>query len=85
MNNKYKLKIVGKNPKRFIADLIGEKIPIYNIENYDKYSIIIVDDIGYKLIENKKTSHKILVIREYGFIKYKHLFKKYYIFIIFLI
>lgn len=84
MNNRYKLKIIGKNPKRFITDLISQKISIYSMENYDKYSIIIVDDIGYKLIRNKKTSYKISVIREYGFIKYKHLFKKYYTFIIFL-
>lgn len=82
MNNRYKLKIIGKDPKRFIKDLIKEKISIYTIENYDKYSIIIVDDIGYKLIKEKKTSYKILIVKEYGLIKYQSIFKKYHIFII---
>lgn len=82
MNNKYKLKITGKDPKRFIKDLIKEKIYIYHLENYDKYSIIIVDDYGYRTINKKKTSYKITLIREYGLIRYKNLLKKYQIFFI---
>ena len=85
MNSKYKLKIEGNNPKRFIKDLIKEKISIYNMETYDKESIIIVDDIGYNYIKKKKTSYKITIIEEYGTIKYKNILKKYYIFIIFIL
>lgn len=84
MNNRYKLKITGKDPKRFITNLIKEKIYIYGMENHNKYTYIIVDDIGYKLIKEKKTSYKISIVKEYGIIKYKHLFKKYYIFILFI-
>lgn len=54
MNNKYKLKIVGKNTKRFIKELIKEKNSLYYLENHDKYSIIIVDDIGYNIIKKKE-------------------------------
>lgn len=82
MNNRYKLRIVGKNTKRFIKDLIKEKISIYYMENYEKESIIIVDDNGLDIINKKKTSNKIHIIREYGIIRYKKLIKKYYIFII---
>lgn len=82
MNNKYKLKIVGKNTKRFIKELIKEKNSLYYLENHDKYSIIIVDDIGYNIIKKKKTSYKVSVIRKYGLIRYKDLIKKYSVFLI---
>ncbi len=82
MNSRYKLKIEGKDPKRFIKNLIKEKIYIYSMETKDNSIIIIVDDIGYNLINKKKTTYKITIVEEYGAIKYKHLLKKYYIFII---
>lgn len=82
MNNQYKLKISGKNTKRFITDLIKEKIALYHLENHEKYSIIIVDDIGLKKILKKKTSYKIEIIKEYGPVKYRHLLKKNFWFII---
>lgn len=81
MKNKYKLKIVGKNPKRFIRDLIQEKINIYSLENEKDYSIIIVDEDGYHLIKKKKTSYKISLMKEYGLIRCKHLLYKYSIFL----
>lgn len=77
MNSKYQLKIIGKNPKRFIRNLIKLKISLYHMENHDQYSIIIVDDNGLKAIQKLKTSYQIKLIREYGYSRYKHLLKKY--------
>ena len=82
MNNKYKIKIVGKNTKRFIKELIKEKIIIYYMETSDKESIIIVDDKGLDIINNKKTSYKINIIKEYGPIKYKNILKNNLVFFI---
>lgn len=82
MNNRFKLKIIGKNTKRFIKDLIKLKISIYYMENYEKYSIIIVDEKGFNKIKKKKTSYEIILIKEYGFIRIKNLCKKYSLFLI---
>ena len=80
--NKYKLKIVGKDSKRFIKDLVYKKINLYDVENFDKYSYIIVDEEGFNDIKKIKTSYKIIIINKYGFIKYKSIFNKYKVFII---
>lgn len=82
MINKYKIKITGKNTKRFVKELIKEKISLYYIDFNDKYTIIIVDDDGYKTINNKKTSYKINIIDEYGIVKIKDTTKKYSLFLI---
>ena len=81
MNNKYRLKITGKNPNRFINYLIDEKISLYDVEINIKDTIILVDEDGYSKILKLKTSYKVELIDEYGFIKYRHLFKKYSIFL----
>lgn len=80
--NKYKLKIVGKDSKRFVKDLIYKGISLYDIETYNKYSYIVVDKDGFNDIKKIKTSYKIIIVNEYGFIKYKSIFNKYKIFII---
>ncbi|MCI8346955.1 MAG: sporulation protein YqfD [Bacilli bacterium] len=85
MNSKYQLKITGKNPKRFLKDLIKLKISLYHMENHDKYSIIIVDGNGLNEIRKLKTSYQIRLVREYGYIKYKHLLKKYIWFLLSLV
>ena len=79
MNNRYKLKITGKSPKRFVKDLITLKISLYSVKIGDDYTIIIVDDDGLGQIKKIKTSYKIEIIKEYGLIKYINSFKKYFI------
>ena len=81
MNNRYKLKIIGKSPKRFVKDLITLKISLYSVKIGDDYTIIIVDDDGLGQIKKIKTSYKIEIIKEYGLIKYINSFKKYFWFI----
>lgn len=78
MNNRYKLKITGKSPKRFVKDLITLKISLYSVKIGDDYTIIIVDDDGLGQIKKIKTSYKIEIIKEYGLIKYINSFKKYF-------
>ncbi len=82
MMNKYKLKITGKNPKRFIEYLIEAKISLYSLESNSKILVVIVDEEGYKNILQLKTSYKIELIEEYGIVKYQHILKKYSIFFI---
>lgn len=82
MNNRYKIKIIGKNTKRFITELINQKISLYHLENTNKFSIIIVDDEGLKKIQKIKTSYEVEIIKMYGLIRYKNLLKKYRWFLI---
>ena len=44
MNNRYKLKITGKDPKRFITNLIKEKIYIYGIFYYQFHKPYVARD-----------------------------------------
>lgn len=85
MNSKYKLKIEGKNTKRFIKDLIKMKILLYYMETNELYSIIIVDDDGYKKTMDIKTSYNITIVDLYGISKYKKAVKKYSVFLICLV
>ena len=85
MNNKVKVKIEGKNPNYYLKELIKNKINIYNLEIEDKIIKIIIDYNDYKKIKKTKTTYKLLVINYYGISKIKHLLKKYYISIIFII
>ena len=82
MINKYKLKITGKNSKRFIKNLISKNILLYYVDFRDKYSIIIVDDEGYNKILDIKTSYDIKIVDKYGFNKIFDLLSKYLIFFI---
>ena len=82
MNSRYKVKITGKDPKRFVKEIITKKISIYQVENLDSDPIIIVDEEGFAKLKEIKTSYKIKVIREYGLIRIKHLIKKYSYFLL---
>lgn len=82
MNNKYRLKVKGKNPKRFINYLINEKVSLYDVEINDKDTIILVDEDGYHKILKMKTSYKVELLEEYGVVKYKNFIKRYSIFFI---
>ena len=85
MTNKYKLLIVGKNPKRFLDNLISLKISLYDVKLTDKELTIVVDLDDYDKILKLKTSYKIKVIDYYGLVKYKGILKKYNVFFICLI
>lgn len=85
MTNKYKLLIVGKNPKRFLDNLISLKISLYDVKLTDKELIIVVDLDDYDKILKLKTSYKIKIIDYYGLVKYQGILKKYNVFFICLI
>ena len=80
MNNQYRLKILGKNPKRFIGYLIKEKILLYDVEINRKDAIILVDEDDYHKIMKMKTSYKIVVVGEYGLVRYRNFIKRYSVF-----
>ena len=82
MMNKYKLRITGKNVKRYLGYLIENKISLYNVKVNKNELIILVDDNGYNEILKLKTSYKVELINEYGIIKIKDNIKKYNIFLI---
>lgn len=84
MNSRYKLKITGKNTKRFINDLIQQKVLLYDISMFDKYVLIVVDEDGYAQIKKVKTSYKIEVVDSFGKAKIIDIIKKYRFFLIFL-
>lgn len=80
--NKYRLKVKGKNPQRFIGYLINEKISLYDVETNKKDIIILVDEDGYNKVLKLKTSYKIELLEEFGIIKYKNFIKRYNVFFI---
>lgn len=82
MNNQYRLKILGKNPKRFIGYLIKEKISLYDVEINRKDAIILVDEDDYHKIMKMKTSYKVVVVGEYGLVRYRNFIKRYSVFFI---
>lgn len=85
MMNKYKLRIIGKNIKRYLDYLINNNISLYSIKINNDELIIIVDESGYNNILKLKTSYKVSIIDKYGSIKIKDSIKKYNIFLISLI
>lgn len=76
MKNLYELRITGKDPKRFIKYLINNHINVYNITYNKDYINILVDKNNLIKIQKIKTSYKIKIIKYYGFLKYKDIFKK---------
>ena len=64
MTNKYKLKIEGKDVKRFVKNIISRKIELYDIVIKDGYAYITVEEDGYQEIKKIKTSYKIKVVEE---------------------
>lgn len=78
--NKYKLKIIGKNPNYFVRELIKRKINIYDLKVLAKEVYIIIDIKDYSKIKEIKTSYKIEIVERLGPCKYKYLIKKNYLF-----
>ena len=85
MTNQVKINITGKTSEYFLKELIRRKINLYYIKKESNKIIIIVDYQDYKIIKEIKTTNKISIIEYYGFIKYKNIIKKYYLFFIIII
>lgn len=85
MKSKYVLKIVGKNPKSFLRYLYKLHIDLFSIQYQDDACLIEVDDSNYQRIKKIKTSYQITVIDRHGPIKWLHLCKRYFLFLIALI
>ena len=64
--SKYKLKITGKDVKRFIRKLYNSGIFFDEIDIHEKYAYIKVDEDNYKKILNIKTIYEIKLIQLYG-------------------
>ncbi len=79
--NKYKIKIIGKNPDYFLNLLISKKIHFTNVEKNRKILTLILDEENYNKAISLKTSYKVELLNTYGTIKYKLFFKKNMIFI----
>ncbi len=77
----YKLKIKGRDFKRFINTLVSFKIYFDYSSIRENECIIIVDSDNYEKIKKLKTSYDIEVINTYGPVKYKRLLKKYSLFL----
>lgn len=80
--NYYKLKISGKDVKRFIKMLYRLNVYFEEIEFNDNFCYVKVDKENYKKIRNIKTSYEIELINLYGLKKIEEFFKKNLIFIL---
>lgn len=78
----YKLKITGKDVKRFLKQLYNLNIYFEEIEFRKKELYVKVDDDNYKKIKKIKTIYKIEIINLYGISKIKDIINKYNIFFI---
>ncbi len=79
----YKIKIEGKNVKRFIRMLYRSGIYFEEISLDHGSAYIKVDKENYKKLKDIKTSYNIEVIELFGISKFKHLIKTNFIFLIF--
>lgn len=82
MISKITLKISGRNSDYFLNTLISKNINFSVIDKTRKDLIITVIDKDYKKIKEIKTSYKIKVIKVYGLLYIKYLFKNYLSFIL---
>ena len=78
----YKLKITGKDVKRFLKQLYNLNIYFEEIEFRKRDLYVKVDDDNYKKIKKIKTIYKIEIINLYGISKIKDIINKYNIFFI---
>ena len=85
MNNKIKIRILCRNPKNFLQEIIKNKINLYNIKLNKKYLEVIILNKDISKIEKIKYLHKIKIIDYYGLSKIKYLLLKNKAFIIFII
>lgn len=83
MNNRYRLRIKGKNPDYFLKKVIERRVNIYDLSKGPRELFITVDVEGYKKIMKIKTSYEIEVVSVTGLLKVKDLVSKYFFFIVF--
>lgn len=79
----YKIKIEGKNVKRFIRMLYRSGIYFEEISLDHGSAYIKVDKENYKKLKDIKTSYNIEVIELFGISKFNHLIRSNFIFLIF--
>jgi len=82
LNSYYKLKIEGKDVKRFIKQLYNMHIYFENLEFVDKAVYVKVNKFNYKKIKKIKTIYKIKIVKLYGINKVKDIIKRYNIFFV---
>lgn len=80
----YKIKIEGKDVKRFIKKLYSNNIYFNGIEMYDKYAYVEVDKSNYEKLKQIKTIYKIEIVKLYGIIRIIDFIKRYSLFLIIL-
>ena len=84
MINKIKIKVLCRNPKEFLKEIINRKINIYDIEINKDSLVIIILNKDLKKIKEIKFTHKVKIIDYYGFHKIKYFISKNKIIIIFI-
>ena len=80
--NMYKIKITGKDIKRFIKKLHQSGIYINEIELFEKSAYLKLDKNNYEKLLKIKTIYEIKLIRLYGLIKIVDIIKRYKVLII---
>ena len=75
--NKYRIKIIGKNPRFFLKKLVLNKIDLYDIREKDNNIYLTVSESDYKKILKIKTSYKVKIVNNFGLLKIKYLIEKY--------
>lgn len=82
MNNNIKIRITCRNKKRFVEELILNKINLYNIKITKDSIEIIIDKKDFEKINNIKYLHETTVINYYGINRILYLIKKYKVFLL---
>jgi len=78
----YKVKITGKDVKRFIKKIYNSGVFINEIEIYSKYAYLKLDKRNYNKLLSIKTIYEIKIIRLYGIAKYIEIIRNNFILLI---
>lgn len=82
INSYYKIKIIGKNPKRFLNYLIKMHINLLDIEYDNDYVYIKIYESDYNKIVDIKTSYKFEIVKRYGIVGLKYIIRFHLVFLI---
>lgn len=85
MNNKLKIKIIGKTKKQLLNEIIKNKINIYSLEEKENFYELVIDKRDYEDLLNIKTTNKIKIIERIGLHKYLYFIKNNFIILIFIL
>ena len=81
--NKYKVKVTGKNIKRFLKKIYSNNIYVEDIDMYDDYVYLTLTKENYlKLKDIKTVLYDVKLIRIFGIIKLIDDIKKHAVFLI---